>query len=121
MTAHVHDRSVHGAGEADTDPRTGPAVPSIRPWWLLPGVAGAIVLAGLVLAGVVAASTVLYLGVFGGIMLVCMRGHGHGGHGGHDTAPGNTKDPQGQVTRIQAELSATEIERTDRPGGHGCH
>lgn len=82
MTTHVDDPSIDGdprRARAATDrPQTAPA----RPRWLLPGLAAALVAAGLVVAGVVSLSTMLYIAVFGGMLLMHLGGHGHGGHGG---------------------------------------
>jgi hypothetical protein len=83
MTAHAHDPSTH------RDSRPAPATAGARTTsalsrWLLPALALGIVAAGLVVAGVVPLSTVLYAGLFGGMLLMHLGGHGgHGGHAGH--------------------------------------
>lgn len=84
MTAHAHDPSVYPvADDVDQAPdatRTGST--SARPRWLLPGLTVGFVIAGLVVAGIVSLSTVLYVGLFGGMLLMHMGGHGmHGGQG----------------------------------------
>lgn len=92
MTAHTHDPATHadspGPGPAATD---GTATKtSTRPRWLLPGLAIGIVASGLVVAGVLSLSTVLYAGMFGGMLVMHLGGHGgHSGHAGHgsDAAP----------------------------------
>lgn len=83
MTAHTHDPATHadspGPGPAATD---GTATKtSTRPRWLLPGLAVGIVASALVVAGVLSLSTVLYAGMFGGMLVMHLGGHG--GHGGH--------------------------------------
>lgn len=61
-----------------------PSVPPVRrrgwPRWLLPGVAIAIVTAGLVVAGIVPLSGAVYAAALGGMILMHLGGHGHGGH-----------------------------------------
>ena len=86
MTAHTHDPATHadspGPGPAATD-GTAPKT-STRPRWLLPGLAVGIVASALVVAGVLSLSTVLYAGMFGGMLVMHLGGHGgHGGHGGN--------------------------------------
>lgn len=82
MTAH--DPATHGGNPLPEPTTTGVApTRSSRPRWLLPGLLVAVVAAGLVAAGVVSLSTVLYVGLFGGMILMHVGGHGHGGHGGH--------------------------------------
>lgn len=82
MTAHVHDPATHGGG-APAPRATGvPQTTAARPRWLLPGVLVALVAGALVVAGVVSLSTVVYAGLFGGMILMHVGGHGHGGHGG---------------------------------------
>ena len=92
MTAHVHGSTSPGGAATDAAPPGRAPATLTQPWWLLPGVVGALLVGGLVVAGIVSLSTVLYLGLFGGMMLMCMGGHGHGGHGGqghdaHGSAP----------------------------------
>ncbi len=53
-----------------------------RSRWLLPAMAGVILVGGLVIAGIVPLSAVLYGGLFGAMILMHVGG-GHGGHGGH--------------------------------------
>ncbi len=95
MTTHVHDPSIdgdaHPSRSAGTDPPQ--SVPA-RPRWLLPGLAAALVAAGLLAAGVVSLSTIIYVGVFGGMLLMHLGGHGHGGHGGGGHAGHGARDSQ---------------------------
>ncbi len=97
MTAHAHDPSTQRGrrrGPAAEGARTTPA----RPRWLLPALAVGIVAAGLVVAGIVSLSTVLYAGLFGGMILMHVGGHGgHGGHGG-DAGPGGHGDHGADVS-----------------------
>ena len=86
MTAHAHDPAAHGGGRhpESVGAEGGPMTAS-RPRWLLPALVVAIIAGGLVVAGVVPLSTVLYAGLFGGMILMHAGGHSHGGHGGgHD-------------------------------------
>lgn len=77
MTAHVHDQDDQGA-------RARTARTRARPCWLVPAIIIATVAGGLVVAGVVPLSTVLSAGLFGGMILMHLGGHGsHGSHGGH--------------------------------------
>ena len=61
-----------------------------RPRWLVLILLGVPVVGALLLFGFVSPATVLYAGLFGGMMLVCMRGHdrhaGQRGHGHSDDA-----------------------------------
>ena len=83
MTTHVHDPSTGadkpGPGNATATGRPGAAFR--RPAWLLPALAIGVVGIGLVVAGVASLTTVLYVGAFGGMLLMHLGGHGHGGHG----------------------------------------
>ena len=90
-----------------------------RPRWLGPLAVAAVIAAVLVLAGVVALSTVFYAGLFGGMILMHVRGHGHGGHGaGHDAhdveESDGTASPNGPASGAPAGTAV------DRPHG-GCH
>ena len=143
MTAHVHDPAVH-------DESTGPAgaalrrdsTMSARPRWLLPGVLVAVIVAGLVVAGVLSLSSVLYAGLFGGMILMHTGGHGHGGHagGGHaGHGDGTTNDAEdlrqgssrsqpvqsGSDARLEERAAKAPMtsEKTDHDqhGSHGCH
>lgn len=87
MTAHAHDPSTHLAHDRDGPAPTAPAAMeqsvSTRPRWLVPALVAGIVIATLVAAGFLSLSTVLYAGLFGGMILMHVGGHGgHGGHGG---------------------------------------
>jgi len=67
----------------------------------------------LVMAGVVELSTVFYAGLFGGMILLHLGGHGHGGHrAGHETHEAHVSD-----------AIAPDVQRAppaDRPR-RGCH
>jgi len=83
MTAHVHDPSTHGALDAgDSAPPARGSMPLTQRRWFVPGLVGAAVIGGLVVAGVLSLEAVLYIGLFGGMLLMHAGGHGHGGHGG---------------------------------------
>ena len=86
MTVHdtVHDPVTHGGDSLPESTTTGVApIRSSRSRWLLPGLLVAVVAGGLVAAGAVSLSTMLYVGLFGGMILMHVGGHGHGGHGAH--------------------------------------
>jgi hypothetical protein len=67
--------------------------PAARPRWLLPALLTLTITVALVAAGFVSLSTVLYVGLFGGMILMHLGGHGahggHGGRGGHGRADGH--------------------------------
>jgi hypothetical protein len=146
MTGHAHDPA------AQTDsrrplraPKDGTNPAAARPRWLLPGLLVGIAAAGLVIAGVLSLSTVLYAGLFGGMMLMHVGGHGgHGGyggghwsHGGHGDDPTNDAEnlsarssgPQAPRADFKGELddrastdrNGNETDDHDKHGSHGCH
>lgn len=132
MTAQTHDHSV---------PATPAATGSARPRWLLPAIIAAAVVGALVVLGVVSLSAVLYIGLFGGMLL--MHGGGHGGHGGHggpaDQGGSTTSDadglsqrshgshsqPAGSKARLDDRAAnhekASETTDHDQHTSHGCH
>jgi len=84
MTTHVHHPSSNGDARRSDSTATKPAQSGpTRPRWLLPGLAAAFVAAGLVVAGVVSLTTMFYVVVFGGMLVMHLGGHGHGHGGGH--------------------------------------
>jgi hypothetical protein len=108
MTAHAHGPSMHPVDDAVDAPTgaKGAGGTSTRPRWLLPGLVVGVVVAGLVVAGVVSLSTALSAGLFGGMLLMHLGGHGmHGGHGagGHegsdDGRGGETHERDQRVSR----------------------
>jgi hypothetical protein len=138
MTAHVHGSTSQGGAATDAAPPGRTPATLTRPWWLLPGVVGALLVGGLVVAGIVSLSTVLYLGLFGGMMLMCMGGHGHGGqgHGAHGSAPdeneslsqrssgaqpGGSGSAAGLDRRAPHDPTTSETERHDQHSSPGCH
>lgn len=89
MTMHTHDRAAQD-GRTPPGPPTAGGLSTLpaRPRWLLPGILVAVVVGGLVIGGVLSPSAVLYAGLFGGMLLMHLGGHGghgggHAGHGGH--------------------------------------
>jgi hypothetical protein len=98
-----------------------------------------IVAVGLVIAGVLSASTVLYVGLFGGMLFMHLGGHG--GHGGHSAQPGGdegtgAKDLSGRSDgsqpsvsgshhglehRASTEQNQSETTNHDQHTSHGCH
>jgi hypothetical protein len=115
-----------------------------RPRWLLPGLVLAIIAGGLVVAGVVSLSTVLYAGLFGGMILMHAGGHGHGGHGGGHSGghslPGDGADDVEDLSRrssgaqpaesgsavgldqrVRDDTTTSETDDHDQHRAHGCH
>jgi hypothetical protein len=88
MNAHVHGPTSEGGGANDGAPVGRARATLRRRPWLVPSAFAALLVGGLVIAGIVSLSTVLYLVLFAGLMLMCMGGHGHGGqgHGAHGSA-----------------------------------
>jgi hypothetical protein len=120
MTPNVQDPSAPDVrpqpGQARNERRT-PA--GARPRWLLPGMVSGLVAAALVVAGVVPLSTVLYVGMFGGMLLMHL-----GGHGGHGRAPGGHDGHGGADEpgdRAAPAEDQGEIDQQDQPGSRGCH
>lgn len=95
MTNDVHDHTRTGTAGS-------PPVGRSRPRWLLLVVIVVAVVGSLVLTGVVSASTVLSVGLIGGMLLMHLGGHG--GHGGSRTSDTDAGD-----------------EARAQPGSRGCH
>ncbi len=90
-----------------------------RPRWLGPLAVAAVIAAVLVLAGVVTLSTVFYAGLFGGMILMHVGGHGHAGHGaGHEAH--DVEDSDGTASPDDPASNAPASTAADRPHG-GCH
>ena len=143
MTAQVHDHSTHETGQrpASRAARDDVVRQAGQPRWLWPGVAAGLVLTGLVIAGVLSLSAVLYIGLFGGMLLMHGGGHGgHGGHSGHEDHGGDTpSDTQalshrshgskseqpgsaaGLDDRATSDPKASETDDHDQHTSHGCH
>jgi hypothetical protein len=103
MAATEHDHSVHQQTQRD-----GGTTQPARPSWFLAALGAAAVGIGLVIAGMISATTLIYVGVIGGMLLMHL---GHAGHGSHAsaTAPAAV-DPIG---------SPPDSGR--RPSSHSCH
>ena len=141
MTAHVHDSSTRRTDDADGAAPAVRANGSNRPRWLLPAVAGGLVVAVLVAYGVLSPSAVLYGGMFGGMLLMHLGGHGsHGSHGSHDGQGRGTTTGTGDMSRPTSGAAAdqttsggvpdyapvdgpsrSESEGDAARGSHGCH
>ena len=133
MTTHVHDPSTGadkpGPGNATATGRPGAAFR--RPAWLLPALAIGVVGIGLVVAGVASLTTVLYVGAFGGMLLMHLGGHGHGGHGSGGPADDLSRGSGGSQQRWAGSRNELDERATSRPNGdesqddqkrsHGCH
>ena len=104
MNAHTHHAAEHASGTPLASARpASEATTASRPRWLLPGLVGALIVGGLVVAGVVSLSVVLYVGLFGGMILMHTGGHSHGGHGGSSQV-GAGRDPRGDRADDAADL-----------------
>ena len=87
---------------------------SSRPRWLLPALVAVGIAVALVLAGVVSLSTVLYVGMFGGMMLMHVGGHGdHGAHRANSGGEQTRGAGDGEVT--------TPNEQDGAPDRPSCH
>jgi len=104
------------------------------PRWLLPGLAAGLVVTGLVVAGVLSLSAVLYIGLFGGMLLMHVGRHGgHGGHGGHASRdddlshsspgpqPGRSRSASGLDDRAAGDPNRSETPDHDQRNAHSCH
>ncbi len=137
MTTHAHDPSIEGADLAPggTTATGHPDAAIRRRGWLMVALAIGLLAIGLVVAGVVSLSTVLYVGAFGGMLLMHLGGHGHGAHGGGAHGGGQANDlsrgsgdPQHEPTRSGDELddrAPNQPHRNeshdDQHSSHGCH
>ena len=145
MTAHAHDPAAHTDGRRPLPAGTGATkATAARPRWLMPGLLVVIAAAGLVVAGVLSLSTVLYAGLFGGMILMHVGGHGghgshgggRGGHGDHGDDPTNAEDlsarspgPQAPGSVFKGELEdrastdrrGNETDDHDQHSSRGCH
>lgn len=143
MTTHVHDPSINGdAGHSGSAATARTQSAPARPRWLLPGLAAAVVAAGLVVAGVVSLSTMLFIAAFGGMLLMHAGGHGGhggGGHAGHGAArseaasdaeslSGSSDASQPLRSALGDELddrasdqNRSETNDDDQHSSHSCH
>lgn len=151
MTAQVHDHTPNEAAPrpAKQAARAGAIGQAGQPRWLWPAVAAGLVVTGLVMAGVLSLSTVLYFGLFGGMLLMHVGGHGsHGGHGGSGGSSGSSAHDHGSAPASDTEAlshrshgaqsdsprsaagpddgatndsTASETDNHDQHSSHGCH
>lgn len=88
---------------------------SVRPSWLLPVLAIGTIGIGLALAGVVSATTLIYVGIIGGMLFMHL---GHGGHGAHMGHGG----PSAVATTAAGPGSNGSRPATgEKPSSHSCH
>ncbi len=111
----------------------------------MPGIGIGLVAVALVVAGVLSFSTVIYAGLFSGMILMHVGGHGaHGGHAAHSGGNGehgeatarDTEDLRQPSSGAQASASGSdhrlddgvsidanriETHDHDQHGAHGCH
>jgi hypothetical protein len=102
MATSEHDHSVH-----QQSPRDGGVGQPARPSWLLPALGTGAVGIGLVLAGLISATTLIYLGVIGGMLFMHL---GHTGHGSHASATA--------PAAVNPNTSPPDSGR--RPSSHSC-
>jgi hypothetical protein len=145
MTAHAHGPSMNPVDDAADAPTgaTSAGRASTLPRGLLPGLAVAVVVAGLIVAGVVSLSTALSGGLIAGMLLMHLGGHGmHGGHGGgghggradSGTPDGEASSEPQRMSQPEEPGSAgetrhdgpedgrrIEAHQHDQRGSHGCH
>ena len=130
MTAHVHDPSADGDRRPHGPTASGGApMASARPRWLLPTLAVGIIAAALVVAGVLPFSTVIYAGLFGGMLLMHAGGHGghgghgggHGGHGGGHEGHGGGTAGAGDLSQPSDDPNGSETHDHDQRNAHSCH
>lgn len=107
MTVHVQ----HRVAQQDDKPESG-ATARPRPRWLLPGVAVAMVAAVLVIAGVVPLSTVVYVALFGGMILMHA---GHGGHSAHVSHDEHLSRPSSHTHAANASWADGGVRQPDDP------
>ena len=135
MTAHVHDQSSHPHAGGDRSPgATTPAGRRSRPRWLVPGIAAAAIATALVAFGVVSLSSMLSVGLLGGMLLMHLGGHGgpggHAGHGGQAAdltrrSPGSQPDDPasgaGPDPGATTNADGSETKDHDQRSSHACH
>ena len=93
----------------DTGQRT-----ASRPRWMYPALAVAAVAVALLYLGILTPSSLLSIGLFGGMIGMHLFGHGsHGGHGGHETHGSEGVTSESAATDAEADQS------TQHRGG--CH
>jgi len=88
-----------------------------RPRWLLPALGVALIAAALVATGILSPSSLLSIGLFGGMIGMHLFGHGaHGGHGkpSEEAAPASAASPSDQ------QAPETLRSQEDQHRG-GCH
>lgn len=145
MSAQVHDHTRHGAATHQGPQRSHMSTVAPKPKWLVPGLVVALLAIALVVAGVVSVSTVLYAGLFGGMMLMHQGGHGHGGHGAggagrghsmHGDGAADAEDLSGRSSgaqpnepdstagldeRARENPTTSETDDHDQHRAHSCH
>ena len=116
----------------------------IQPWprWLVAALVGVPVVGAILIFGILSPTLLLYAGLLGGMMLMCMGGHGHGSHGGAGHAshagdasdnredlsprsPGSQLPDAGSVRgldkRADSDPMTSENFDDDKHSSHGCH
>lgn len=144
MTAHVHDPVAHAGGPHPKPPTRGRwPITASRPRWLVPGLVVAAIVGGLVVGGALPLTTVVYAGLFGGMILMHAGGHGgsHGGGGADrhqgpqdgaedaaglgDRSSGRPVSGAGSTTgldeRAQGESTTDTINSDDQHRPRSCH
>jgi len=137
----AHDPSTH-SGSRPASVAAGTPTIANRPRWLMAALAVGIVAVGLVATGVLSLSTVLYAGLFGGMILMHVGGHGHGGHGrsgsharhgagiprdedlsrpSPGSQPASPRSSSGLEDRASDDPKASETHDHDQRNTHSCH
>jgi hypothetical protein len=118
MTTDTGNHSTHGAVQ-QAAPGEG-RIRQARSPWLLPGIAVGIAATVLVITSVISVTTLVYVGVIGGMLLMHL---GHGAHGGQG-AQGGQGGHGGQGLDGSGDSGKPEVDRAssaDRPESHSCH
>lgn len=129
MTVQANDPAVHADGAHPRPTGGATATTAARPRWLVPGLAVGLIVATLVFAGVLSLSTVLYVGLIGGMFAMHLGGHGgHGGHSGNGAngssgsqgAPGG-HGGHGADDQAPADGQANQVRDDGQRPTRGCH
>jgi anti-sigma factor RsiW len=88
-----------------------------RPRWLLPALGLALIAAALLATGILTPSSLLSIGLFGG--MIGMHLFGHGAHGGHGT-PSSEAAPASAAPASDLEPAETGASQDVQHRG-GCH
>jgi hypothetical protein len=88
---------------------------AVRPSWLLPVLTVGTIGIGLVLAGVISATTLVYVGVIGGMLFMHLGHAGHGAHVGHGDMSAVATTP------AEPDSNGSRPATGGGPNSHSCH